>query len=91
MARELAHRIVAAGEGRVRRVAIIGARANGTATQASDPDLVVLIETAGSALSTADQVLAEKQRLIVVVRRPSLPTDLTVRTTDAAQCVPLPT
>ena len=83
VARALAERIVAAGMGRVRRVGIVGSRANGTAGPASDLDLVVLVETPGDAPRwSAAQVLAEKHRLMAAVGPPPLHTDLWVRTTD---------
>jgi hypothetical protein len=78
----LAARIAAVGEGRVRRVGIIGSRAAGTATAASDLDLVVLIETPGTIRWTPAQILAEKRRLTGEAGPPPLPTDLWVRTTD---------
>jgi len=82
-ATDLAQRIVAAGLGRVRRVAMIGSRARGTAHPASDLDLVVLVELPrGSTAWGPRENLAERDRIQNAVGVPPISTDLSVRTTD---------
>jgi hypothetical protein len=83
LVRALADRIVAAGQGLVCSVVMVGSRAHGTATEQSDLDLVVLVETpAGEPRWTSDRILAEKRRLLAAVGPPPLRTDLWLRTTD---------
>lgn len=83
MAAELAGRIVAAGRGRVRRVAMVGSRALGTARPESDLDLVVLVELAAGAPPWGPKEFqAERGRLRREAGAPPVRTDLWVRTTD---------
>jgi predicted nucleotidyltransferase len=83
LAHEIARRIVAAGGGRVRLVALIGSRAKGMATEQSDLDVVVLEETASSDRPwTGEMIDGERDRLLRAVGQVAVPVDLTVRTTD---------
>ncbi|HYW06422.1 MAG TPA: nucleotidyltransferase domain-containing protein, partial [Longimicrobium sp.] len=82
-ARNLTHLIVAAGEGRVRRVVMIGSRALGTARAESDLDLVVLVELpAGAKPWSAADSRAARERIQEQVPRPPIRTELWVRTVD---------
>lgn len=82
----LALRIVAAGEGRVRQVVVIGSRARGNPRPASDLDLVVIIETPlGDAPWSMEVMAAERHRIIRAVGVPPVPTDLWVLTIDQAE------
>jgi predicted nucleotidyltransferase len=79
----LAEQIVAAGEGRVRRVVMIGSRALGTARPESDLDLVVLVELpAGAKPWSAADSRAARERIHEQVPRPPVRTELWVRTVD---------
>jgi predicted nucleotidyltransferase len=83
MATALAHRIVAAGRGRVRRVVMIGSRARGTPGKNSDLDLVVIVETPRGARRWGTvEFKRERERLQREVGKPPIATDLTVRSTD---------
>lgn len=83
VAQAFAGRIVAAGQGRVRRVVMVGSRALGTARPDSDLDLVVLVELPpGARAWRISDCATERDRLQRVVGRPPLETDLWVRTTD---------
>jgi predicted nucleotidyltransferase len=82
-ARALASRIVAAGEGRVRRVLVIGSRASGGARPDSDLDLVVVVETPlGDGPWSMQRMAAERNRIIRKVGRPPMPTDLWLLSSD---------
>lgn len=83
IASALAERVVAAGLNRVRRVVLIGSRARGDARANSDLDIVVLVETARGARRWGGKEFgAERERIQREVGRPSIRTDLWVRTTD---------
>jgi hypothetical protein len=82
-ARELAGWLVRAGQGRVRRVVLIGSRAQGRPTARSDFDLVVLVENASPDRPwDGDLVDAERDRLLAAIGPVSVPLDVTVRTID---------
>jgi hypothetical protein len=79
----LAARIVQAGEGRVRRVVMVGSRALGTASLGSDLDLVVLVEIPPYARPWGTpECVRERGRIQSAIGTPPLNTDLWVRTTD---------
>lgn len=82
IARQFSERLVAAGQGRIRRVVMIGSRARGTPGPESDLDLVVLVEISAAARPWANpEISAERRPLQDTVGRPPVPTDLWVRTT----------
>ncbi|HEX8433011.1 MAG TPA: nucleotidyltransferase domain-containing protein [Longimicrobium sp.] len=82
-ARGLAEQIVATGEGRVRRVVMIGSRALGTARPESDLDLVVLVELAAGAKPWGvTDSRAARARIQKQVPQPPIRTELWVRTVD---------
>jgi len=81
--RDLAARIAAAGEGRVRSVVMIGSRAHGCSTRSSDLDLVVIEETAAHDSNwDGNRTDREKARIERELGLPPMPTDLTVRSTQ---------
>lgn len=82
----LAQRIDLVGQGRVRRVVMIGSRALGTARKESDLDLVVLEEIPTAAPRWGlREVGIERARLQKAVGVPPIRTDLWVRTMDQYQ------
>jgi|GEM_PF-2242899 len=83
LAESVGERIVAAGDGRVRRIVMIGSRALGTARPNSDLDLVVLIEIPLSAGPwREDEIAAERARLYQRVGTLPFDLDIGLRTTD---------
>jgi len=83
LAQSFAARIAKAGEGKVRRVVMIGSRAGGYARADSDLDLVAIVELPTTARpwngSDAD---AERDRIQAALGLPPISTDLTVRSAE---------
>lgn len=83
LAREVAAQVVQAGNGRVRRVVMVGSRALGTAKAYSDLDLVVLLElSAGAKPWGMAECAAERERIGGKLSNVSVKVELWLRTTD---------
>lgn len=83
LAQTLAERLVRAGRGRVRTVALIGSRARGDATAESDFDLVVIVELDQNAIPwNGDAADAERNRLMSELGTTPRALDVTVRSVD---------
>lgn len=83
LARDVAAQVVQGGNGRIRRVVMVGSRALGTSKPYSDLDLVVLLELpAGAKPWGMRECAAERERLTSKLTQRSVKVELWVRTTD---------
>jgi predicted nucleotidyltransferase len=83
IASRIAARLVGVGEGRVRRVAMIGSRALGLARPGSDLDIVALLEVPATAQPwNTPQTRLEQDRMRAELPPAPYRIDLSVRTTD---------
>lgn len=83
VAKNLASRIVAAGQDRIKRVTLLGSRAKGIAQTSSDFDLMALVEIPRDAKPwTAADDIEERRRIRQRMGPLPVPVDLWIRTTD---------
>lgn len=81
LAREVANQIVRVGQGRVRRIVMVGSRALGTARPNSDLDLVVLVELPATERAwTSADCMAERNRILQQLHWTGIKPELWLRT-----------